>query len=186
MNSVELIRRMHQHRAWVNQQILTAAGELNQHQLQQEFAIGQGSIWRTLLHLFAAEYVWLEALQGETDPLTPGDLPGKLPGNQQGTDSVTSLAELYTRWQSLQERWDDYLDQLQQQELSELVGKISTSSGAGKIHYTHRSDILIHVCTHAQYTVAQLVNMLRQSGVTSFPDVMMITLARQTFEDSSG
>ena len=39
--------------------------------------------------------------------------------------------------------------------------------------------MLLHVCTHAQYTTAQLVNMLRQLGVDRLPDVMLISMARQ-------
>jgi uncharacterized damage-inducible protein DinB len=39
--------------------------------------------------------------------------------------------------------------------------------------------VLLHVCTHAQYTTAQVVNMLRQVGATSLPDTMLITLARK-------
>jgi len=34
------------------------------------------------------------------------------------------------------------------------------------------------VCTHAQYTTAQVINMLRQLGAQPLPDPMLITLAR--------
>src|SRR5690242_6547717 len=84
MNAVELLQRLHQHRAWVNGNLLTAAANLTNEQLRSEFQIGQGSLWKSLLHLYAAEYVWLETLLGNEAFLVPGDLPGKLPGNQQG------------------------------------------------------------------------------------------------------
>lgn len=63
--------------------------------------------------------------------------------------------------------------------LTDIVYKISTSSGLGKRHGTRRADILLHVCTHAQYTTAQLNNMLRQLGVTPLPESMLISLARK-------
>jgi uncharacterized damage-inducible protein DinB len=44
---------------------------------------------------------------------------------------------------------------------------------------SRRADVMLHVCTHAQYTTAQVVNMLRQIGVEKLPDVMLIALARQ-------
>ncbi|HEV8606080.1 MAG TPA: DinB family protein [Tepidisphaeraceae bacterium] len=81
-NAVKLIHRLHQHRAWANAKLLDAAEALSAEQLQRSFSIGQGSIWKSLLHLYAAEFVWLEALEGNAEPLLPGDLPGKLPGNQ--------------------------------------------------------------------------------------------------------
>src|SRR5262249_30664244 len=64
MNIIELLQRLHQHRAWVNGNLLTAAATLSHEQLRSEFQIGQGSVWKSLVHLYAAEYVWLEALLG--------------------------------------------------------------------------------------------------------------------------
>ena len=60
-----------------------------------------------------------------------------------------------------------------------MVYKVSTSSWAGGRFGTRRSDILLHVCTHGQYTTAQVVNMFRQVGVAALPDVMLISLARE-------
>jgi uncharacterized damage-inducible protein DinB len=57
MNAINLIQRLHQHRAWVNENLLAAATALSDDQLRQEFQIGQGSIWKSLLHLYAAEFV---------------------------------------------------------------------------------------------------------------------------------
>jgi uncharacterized damage-inducible protein DinB len=163
---------------WVNAQLLNAAEQLTSDQLRQPLAIGQGSAWRTLTHLLAGEYVWLEALGGNEHPLLPGDVPDKLPGNQAGDGAIASFAELRTRWRALDRRWDEHLATLTDEALDELVYKISTSSGLGKRYGTRRADVLLHVCTHAQYTSAQLVNMLRQLGANPLPDVMLISLAR--------
>jgi uncharacterized damage-inducible protein DinB len=183
MDSVQLIRRLHQHRAWANRNLLAAAGELRDEGLRQLFQIGQGSIWKSLVHLYAAEFVWLAALLGEDDPLVPGDLPGKIPGNQQGTGGIVDLADLRQKWSLLEQRWSDYLAPLTPAALDETIYKKSTSSGAGQRWGSRRADVLLHVCTHAQYTTAQVTNMLRQAGVEKLPDTMLITLARQ---ESSG
>lgn len=179
MNAADLIRRLHQHRMWVNHRLLDAVRPLTDDQLRQPFAIGQGSVWKTLTHLLAAECVWLEALIGNETPVMPGDAPGKLPGNQEGEDAIRSLDELACRWDDLDQRWHEYLDAVSDDNLDEIVYKTSTSSGLGKRHGTRRADVLLHVCTHAQYTTAQLVNMFRQLGVSPLPDVMLISLARQ-------
>jgi uncharacterized damage-inducible protein DinB len=179
MDAIQVIQRLHHHRAWVNGNLLTAAAELDHEQLHRPFEIGQGSIWRSLVHLYAAEYVWLEALLGHESPLVQGDLPGKLPGNQQGEGGLTGLDDLRQKWTSLEQRWADYLQSLTPQRLETIVYKVSTSSGAGYRFGTRTSDILLHVCTHAQYTTAQINNMLRQCQVTRLPDTMLISLARQ-------
>ena len=179
MNAVELLERLHQHRAWVNGNLLTAAATLSHEQLRSEFQIGQGSVWKSLVHLYAAEYVWLEALLGDDDPLLPGDVPGQLPGNQQGEGGITGLDDVRQKWSFLERRWAGYLASLTPEALDELVYKISTSSGLGKRFGTRRGDVLLHVCTHAHYTAAQVVNMLRQAGAEKLPETMLISLARQ-------
>jgi uncharacterized damage-inducible protein DinB len=176
MNAVELLQRLHQHRAWVNGNLLTAATTLSNEQLRSEFPIGQGSIWKSLLHLYAAEYVWLETLLGNEQFLVPGDLPGKLPGNQQGEGGVTDLADLRLKWSELEKRWTGYLADLSSASLEEVVYRKSISLGTRL--GTRRSDVLLHVCTHAHYTAAQMVNMLRHAGMESLPETMLISLAR--------
>jgi uncharacterized damage-inducible protein DinB len=178
MNAPDVIRRLHQHRQWVNARLLDAAGQLPPEALTRHFNIGQGSIWKSLTHLFAAEWIWLEALLGNESPTAPGDLPGQLPGNQAAPGAMTTLDELKSNWTELNHRWNRYLADLQPETLEKTVYKFSTSSGAGKRWPTPAADVLLHVCTHAQYTTSQLVNMLRQSGATHLPDVMLITLAR--------
>jgi uncharacterized damage-inducible protein DinB len=178
MNAIQLLHRLHQHRSWVNSNLLAAAATLSEEQLRAPFAIGQGSIWRSLTHLYAAEYVWLEALQGNEEALTPGDVRGQLPGNQQGEGALTELEDLRQKWSALEQRWTAYLTTLTPESLEEIVYRKSTSFGVGKRFGTHRADVLLHVCTHAQYTTAQVVNMLRQSGAEKLPETMLISLAR--------
>jgi uncharacterized damage-inducible protein DinB len=163
---------------WVNHQLLEAVHSLIEEQLRRPMPIGQGSVWKTLTHLLAGEYVWLEALCGNDDPLMPGDLPGRLPGNQEAAGAMASLDELRATWRALDGRWNDYLRTLTDNALEEIVYKVSNSSGFGKRHGTRCADVLLHVCTHAQYTTAQLVNMLRQLDFTPLPDVMLISMAR--------
>jgi uncharacterized damage-inducible protein DinB len=118
-------------------------------------------------------------LLGNDDPLVQGDLPGKIPGNQEGERKITSLDELRQKWSALEHRWVEYLASLKPDALNELVYKKSTSSCLGKRFGTRRGDVLLHVCTHAHYTAAQVVNMLRQAGVDKLPETMLISLARK-------
>jgi uncharacterized damage-inducible protein DinB len=159
--------------------LLAAAAALSDEQLRRPFPIGQGSIWKSLTHLYAAECVWLEALLGHDSFVLPGDLPGKLPGNQLGVGGISSCAELRALWTTLDERWRAYLSGLTPTALAEPVYRVSTSSGLGQRFATARADVLLHVCAHAQYTTAQVVNMLRQLGVEKLPETMLISLARQ-------
>jgi uncharacterized damage-inducible protein DinB len=179
MTAADVIRRLHQHRNWVNSQLIASVATLSNEQLHRHFELGQGSIWKTLVHLYAAEWVWLETLLGDEFPTLPGDVPGKLPGNQEAPGAIASFTELQEKWKALDSRWSNYLLSLTDEALDETVYKISTSSGAGRRFPSRRADVLAHLCTHAQYTTAQLVNMLRHTGAAKLPETMLITLARQ-------
>jgi uncharacterized damage-inducible protein DinB len=184
MNAADVVRRLHQHRTWANHHLLSAAAQLSPEALRQPFAIGQGSIWKSLLHLYAAENVWLEALLGDEAPLTPGDVATKLPGNQEGPGAMTTLEQLEANWSALDTRWQHYLAELRVEALEQPVVKLVTAGKlAGQRLSARRLDVLLHVCTHAAYTTAQVVNMLRQTGADSLPDVMLISLARQQMLD---
>jgi uncharacterized damage-inducible protein DinB len=175
-SAVDVIRRLHEHRAWVNRQLLAAAETLSNDALRAPLQIGQGSVWKSLLHLLAAESVWLQALRGNEQGLFDGDLPDKLPGNQQGEGGIRSLAELGSGWRELEARWQSYLAELSPGSLEEQVYKVSSN---GQRRSTRRVDILLHVCTHAHYTAAQVMNMLRQLGARDLPDPMLISMARR-------
>lgn len=166
--TVALVQRLHEHRMWCNRQLRDAARPLTFEQLQQSFDIGQGNVLATLAHLYAAEFVWLEALNGNATPVSPFKV------------TFDNFADLETAWDALDERWRTYLAGLTAATLEQPVTKQSTSSGAGKMWVTPARDVLLHVCTHAQYTTAQAANMLRHLGVTP-PDTMLITFSRSQF-----
>ena len=110
--------------------------------------------------------------------------PGRQPRNQQGEGAVTGPDDLRGWWAELKGRWDAYLAELTPEALDEPVYKVSTSPGRGRRFGTRRADVLLHFCTHAQYTAAQAVIMLRQAWAAELPDVMLISLARQEREDA--
>jgi uncharacterized damage-inducible protein DinB len=177
MTALDVIRRLHEHRMWSNARLLAAVESVPTDDLRKNLAIGQGTLWRSLVHMYAAEWAWLAALEGNEDPVLPGDRPDGLPGNQEGEGGVSSLSELREAWAQIDARWRDYLAGLSEDRLDEVVYKISSTQRTRQS--SRLVDILLHVCTHAHYTTAQAINMLRQVGAASLPDPMLITMARQ-------
>jgi uncharacterized damage-inducible protein DinB len=66
--AVSILQRLHQHRAWANEKLVEAAATLSPEELRGPQGIGQGSVWQSLLHMYAAEYLWLETMHGDEDP----------------------------------------------------------------------------------------------------------------------
>lgn len=178
-SAIALIQRLNQHRGWVNENLLSAAASLSEEQLQRPFTIGQGTVWKSLVHMYAAEYVWLEALRGNDDPCCPGDVRGKLPGNQLGEGGIVSFEELREKWTRQEAAWREYLATLSADSLDDPVYRVSTSVSGGERFVACRSDGIFHVCLHAHYTAAQVINMLRQLGVEKLPKTMLIQLIWQ-------
>jgi uncharacterized damage-inducible protein DinB len=177
MSNLDVIRRLHQHRMWANARLLGAAEAVSNEDLRKQHPIGQGTLWRSLVHMYAAEWAWLAALEGNENPVLPGDRADGLPGNQEGQGGLSSLSELREAWATVDARWKAYLDNLREDQLDKVIYKISSTQRTRQA--TRLVDILLHVCTHAHYTTAQAINMLRQLGVASLPDPMLITMARQ-------
>lgn len=178
MESLDVLRRLHEHRIWADRELVSAATKLTADQLQQVFPIGQGSVWKSLCHMWGAEFVWIEALHGIEAAIVPGDDPAILVGNQQGANGMKTLAELAPRWESLHTRWTEYLSNLSDSELSTPVWRSSPLVNPPKRLQTARVDVLLHVCLHAHWTAAQTVNIFRSLGMERLPNVMHISLAR--------
>ena len=177
MDAIPLIKRLHQHRNWANKNLLDAAAQLSEEKLHATFEIGQGSVWKSLLHMHGAEYVWLETLLGNETALLLGDLPGMIPGNQQGEGGIRDLSELREKWAALDKRWNDYLAALTTSVLDETVYRSRKVGDQVQRFGCRRSDALLHVCTHAHYTSTQVINMLRHCGVEKLPEVMLMAMA---------
>ncbi|MEL7089517.1 MAG: DinB family protein, partial [Planctomycetota bacterium] len=126
-----------------------------------------GSIWATLVHLYGAEHAWIETLEGRVDAPVPGP------------DVFANLGQLADAWPGVHRRWWAFLDTVNIEELTRPVARRSVST-AGRTRQMPLHDVLIHVCTHAQYTGAQMTNMLRQSGVSDLGSaaISMTVLSR--------
>jgi uncharacterized damage-inducible protein DinB len=177
MHGIDVIARLQQHRIWANSKLLETASQLSEQQLRESFAIGQGSVWKSLVHMFGAEYVWCEAFYGNECGVAPGDVAGKLPGNQLGEHPIASIGELQSRWSELNERWNSAIGTLDDASLDDMVYRMNSLTG--RRAKTKRIDVLLHLNMHAHYTTAQVLNMFRQLDVQQLPDPMLITMARQ-------
>ncbi len=162
MEAVQLLRRLHQYRAWSNRQLLDACRSLSREQLDAPFAIGQGSVWQSLVHLLAADALWLDAFEGRPDSPVPcaTDFP--------------DLAALADRWADLDRRWLAVLARLDGADLDRPVVRADLRNQRFRLDGV---DAHLQVCTHAAYTAAQVVNMLRRLGVAPLPSCMLLALA---------
>lgn len=134
--------------------------------------MGPGSIMATLVHLHGAETVWLNVLE-QVDPDT----------NIPGADAFASLEALEEAWRAIDERWERWFATLS----VEGLARPALRRRGGRDLVTSGGDVLLHVCTHQHYHLAQIMNMLRQLGSLPqpAPSIDLITFARERYRSPS-
>jgi uncharacterized damage-inducible protein DinB len=162
MEAIQILHRLHQYRAWSNRQLLDACRPLSREQLDAPFEIGQGSVWKSLVHLLAADSLWVDAFEGRPDSPVPCDADFK------------NLEELADRWADVERRWLDALARLEGSDLDRHVLRADLRNQCFSLGGV---DAHLQVCMHATYTAAQVVNMLRRLGVAPLPSCMPVAMA---------
>ncbi|MGP1346704.1 MAG: DinB family protein [Phycisphaerales bacterium] len=168
----DAVRRLHEHRVWMRGRLLDACAGVSAEAWVRPFDMGRGSLWSTVEHLYAAERVWISALEGDGQVSVEVDLE---PGD---------LAGLRAAWEPIDRRWGAFLATL----TDEMLGApVERYSAVWKRHYTtYAGDVLLHVATHAAYTTAQAMNMLRRLGVRELPGMDLILMACERWDASAG
>jgi uncharacterized damage-inducible protein DinB len=135
---------------WANDKICEAASQLDGAAFAREVGGSFGSVRGTMLHLYGAEWVWLERFHGRSPRAMPED--GR---------PVETLADLRAKWDPVQEELRVFVRALTSEKLS---ATISYSSFAGESFTRVLSDALVHLVNHGTYHRGQIVTLLRQLG----------------------
>src|SRR5215831_8711789 len=77
---------------WASNRLLEAAARLTNEELNRDFRTADRSVLGTLVHVFAADRVWLARMEGKPNPTFV-------------TDADRSLEVLQREWPALYERW---------------------------------------------------------------------------------
>ena len=163
---IDTITRLHEHRHWVRNKLLTASRGLTNDGLRKSFEMGIGSVLGTFVHLYGAETVWINVLENKNQSAA---FPTQ--------DQFANLEALERDWELLDQRWSAWLSNVKDEDLDQVAERIRE----GKSFLTTVMDVLIHVNTHQHYHAAQIVNMLRHLGVKPPPACDFIVMAREQF-----
>jgi uncharacterized damage-inducible protein DinB len=138
---------------------LEAAKRLAPEALRRRFEIGQGSVWSSLVHLHLADRMWLDAFEDRPDGIRTKD------------DDFASPGDLAEAWAGLDREWLDYLSRLNESALDRSVTIVDLVGNQWRLEALAGH---LQVCTHAAYTAAQVINMMRHLGVEPLPNVMLV------------
>lgn len=137
--------------AWASRQLVDAARSLSADELLRDFGTADRHILGTLVHVFAADRVWLGRVEG-TAP-------------QPFIDAAKDMKfeVLDHDWPALHDRWIAWAMSLTD---AMAAGSISYRDLKGNPHSTPVWQIVLHVVNHATHHRGQAAGFIRSTGHT--------------------
>jgi uncharacterized damage-inducible protein DinB len=145
----EEIRELFAFNAWANHRVLGAVEALSVEQFTKPMGSSFSSVRDTLVHIYGAEWIWLERLHGNS--------PVGFPEAKDFSD----LGSLRAKWAALEAAATAYAEKITQAELDEVMEYKTLSYGPMR---NPRRQTMQHVVNHGTYHRGQVVTMLRQLG----------------------
>ena len=157
----KLLRYQLDFSTWATERMLAAAAKLPADQLSQDFKTSDKSILGTLAHIYRADRVWLNRLQGN-----------KVDFRVAGDDTLTALQ---ANWPALRLAWSDWARGLTDESAS---SDFSYSDLKGNPWQQPLWLIVMQVVNHSTHHRGQAVGFMRSLGHTP-PNVDLITFSRE-------
>ncbi|MCC6252809.1 MAG: hypothetical protein IT238_10140 [Bacteroidia bacterium] len=158
----KMIKKYSDYNLWANNRIVQCTESLSIEQMHQPIISSFETVYKTILHIWSAEYIWLERLQGNE----VHELPKKMLENEKFFNN---------RFLSNSANFCDFIS-AQPDEYFENNTTYRNSKG---ITYTSQnSTLILHCFNHSSYHRGQLVVLFRQLGLTQIPSTDFIAYDR--------
>jgi uncharacterized damage-inducible protein DinB len=148
--SADVLRTHLNYTAWASAHLVEAAGRLSSEELTRDFRTAGKSVLGTLVHVFAADRIWLARLEGRP----------RLPFV---TDADYALPVLEKDWPALLERWKLWAAGLTDEAAAATVAYADMS---GNPYQQPHWQIVLHMVNHGTHHRGQVSGFLRAMGYT--------------------
>jgi uncharacterized damage-inducible protein DinB len=151
--SVDTLRLQLDYSAWASQRLLDAAAKLSPEELTRDFKTSDKCVLDTLVHVYAADRIWLARVLAESRA-TFADPEDR------------DLTLLQTEWPALHQRWKLWLRDFSD---DDVLRVISFRNMKGRPYSQPVWQILLHVVNHGTHHRGQISGFLRAMGHTPPP-----------------
>jgi uncharacterized damage-inducible protein DinB len=162
--TVDILRHHLSYTAWASSRLVDAASALSPEELVKDFATADRNVLGTLVHVFAADRVWL------------GRIEGNPPARFMVPEQDMHLKVLRTDWPALNERWKQWAALLTE---DSILKDISYKDTKGNAYVTPTWQIVLHVANQGTHHRGQASGFLRAMGHVP-PPLDLIAYYRQT------
>jgi len=155
------IKFLYRYNDWANDRTLNAAAALTSEQFNQKHGSSFSSVRDTMVHIFGAEWVWLERWNGTS--------PRALPG----ADDIATIDNLRSRWNGVEAARKQFLAGLSDESLKQ---PITYTNFKGQEWSYSLESMLQHLVNHSSYHRGQVTTMLRQLGAEATSTDLLLYL----------
>ncbi len=156
---LQLLKDYAAYNAWANQTLTDAILEMDEHTHQQIVKSSFPNLYATVLHMWDAESIWWQRMEGHVQLLIPSK-----EFNPTMKEAVNGLLNQSGEWSNWMSRVTE--EQLQRNfDYKNFKGEAFTSCVWQVVH---------HLFNHGTYHRGQLVTMMRELGVTVIPSTDFI------------
>ncbi|HEU4436999.1 MAG TPA: DinB family protein, partial [candidate division Zixibacteria bacterium] len=146
---MERIRALYDFNRWANGRVLEAAEKLSPEQLTKDLKNIFPSVRDTLVHIMAAEWIWLERWRGTS------------PKALLGTAEFPTVPAIRNRWAEIGHGQKKFLAEASAESLQRVVAYLNLR---GQRWEYPLWQMLQHLVNHSSYHRGQITTMLRQLG----------------------
>jgi uncharacterized damage-inducible protein DinB len=146
---LERIRALYDFNRWANGRVLEAAEKLSPEQFTKDLKNSFSSVRDTLVHIMAAEWIWLERWRGNS-PKTLLDV-----------SEFPTVSTIRTRWSEIEREQREFISGVTEESLKRVVAYINLKGDPYKYPLW---QLLQHLVNHSTYHRGQVTTMLRQLG----------------------
>ena len=167
--SIAELREHFAYSAWASQRLVEASAGLTEEELTRDFHTADRSVLGTLVHIFAADRIWLARFQQSANP------PFSTPADHH-------LEVLVNQWPELYRQWDAWLAA----QIDEAVsGTLVYKDLKGNTWSNPYWKLAMHVVNHGTHHRGQVSGFLRAMGHTP-PVLDLVAYYRQQGTSSGG
>ncbi len=148
--SADTLRLHLDYTAWASGKLLAEAAKLTPEELTRDFKTADKNVLDTLLHVYAADRIWLSRIQGAS----PSTFI---------SESDRGFDVLQREWPALLKRWKEWAAPLKDQG---AVAKVAYRDMKGNPYEQPLWQILLHVVNHGTHHRGQASGFMRAMGHT--------------------
>lgn len=149
MVTPELLRLLFQYNQWADRRMVEACSALTNEQFTRDLGSSFRSVRDTLVHLYGAEWVWNERIEGRS------------PTSLVAGAGFSDLASVRAKLEEMDSFYIDYVTRLTPQDLERVI---HYKSFAGEEFSNPLWQTLHQLTNHASYHRGQITTLLRQLG----------------------